>query len=102
MNDFMYPCCPSPGVTDTSRQAAEAILPRVQTLREKALAVIRERPSSADEVSEALNESVLSMRPRVTELFKLGLIYDSGQRRKNQYGRNCIVWTTVPEQTKLF
>jgi len=102
MNPHMYPNQPSPGRTDTSAEAAEHIAPRVQTLRDRALAVIRERPSTADEVCEALGESVLSLRPRCTELFKLGLVEDSGLRRKNSFNRNCIVYRAVPEQARLF
>jgi len=102
MREGFYPQSPSVGVQPTSREAAEHIAPRVQTLRDRALAVIRERPSTADEVCEALGESVLSLRPRCTELFKLGLVEDSGLRRKNSFNRNCIVYRAVPEQARLF
>lgn len=101
-NDFMYPMTPSVGQTDTSRLSAEAIAPKVETLREQALAVIRERPSTADEVAEAINESILNVRPRCTELSKLGLTMDSGLRRKNKFNRSCIVYKVVPLQTSLF
>jgi len=104
MNDFMYPNVPSPGKTDTSYDAAVAIMPRVQTLRDRALVVIRERPSTSDECAEAMNESILAVRPRCSELFTLGLIRDSGLRRKMASGRSGIVWRAVREvsQSRLF
>jgi len=97
-----YPNVPSVGKTDTSREAAESIAPKAPVLRERALSVLRERPSTADEVSEALGESVLSIRPRVSELAATNTIYDTGLRRRNIFGRNCVVWATFPDQYELF
>lgn len=96
----MYPHTPSVGVTDTSRQAAEHI--DAKTWLNRVLVAVRERPSTMDEIALAYGVLATTTRPRGSQLSALGLIYDSGQRRKNQYGRNCIVWTAVPEQTKLF
>ena len=42
-NPYMYPVSPSVGVRDTSREAAEAIAPSVQTLRDLAFKVLLER-----------------------------------------------------------
>jgi hypothetical protein len=98
----MYPNTPSVGQTDTSRLAAEAIAPNVQTLREKALALIAERPSTADEVAEAMNESILAVRPRISELKTMGKVMATDLRRKNRFNRSQIVWALVPAQSKLF
>jgi len=104
MREGFYPQSPSVGVQPTSREAAEHIAPRVQTLRDRALAVLMEHPASADAVAEALGEESYNVRPRVTELYKLGLVEDSGKRQKNRHNRNCIVYRAVREveQSRLF
>jgi predicted ArsR family transcriptional regulator len=91
--DFtLYPAIPGSQPRDTSEAAADSMRDSAPTLRAKALEVIRRRPSTADEVAYALDVTVLSARPRVTELFKMGLIEDSGDRRPNSSGRNAVVW----------
>jgi predicted ArsR family transcriptional regulator len=62
------------------------------TLRAKALEVLRSEAMTADEIAGRLNRSVLAIRPRVTELFKMGKIEDTGQRRANASGRRAVVW----------
>lgn len=81
----------SPG---TSKQAARAITKsgRASTLREQVLEVLRDRALTADEVAQELQESVLSIRPRLTELAKLNQIADAGSRRKNESGKLATVW----------
>ena len=77
--------------TDTSREAAEKV--DAATLRGKVLATIgREGPLTADEVAAKLRLSILSVRPRCTELRELGKLEDSGIRRANVSGRRAIVW----------
>lgn len=100
----IYPLSPSVGIRDTSRESAETIAPTVQYLRDITLAVIRERPSTADEIAEATGKSILNIRPRCSELSQpeWNLIRDSGLRRKNSNNRNCIVFEAVPEQSNLF
>ena len=49
----------------------------------------------ADEAAAVTGESVLSIRPRVTELVKKDLVFDSGQRRPNVSGRKAIVWVAA-------
>lgn len=48
-------------------------------------------PATADEIATKLGESVLAMRPRLTELFKSGAITWSG-KRPNRSGRLARVW----------
>jgi len=47
---------------------------------------------TTDECAERLGETVLSIRPRFTELAAKGEIEDSGIRRKNASGRSATVW----------
>jgi hypothetical protein len=48
--------------------------------------------ATADEIAYALKYSILTVRPRVSELRKLRKITDSGVRRENTSGRTAIVW----------
>lgn len=93
--DLLYPHTPGSKRDGTSREAAQSIAPRAETLRTKALAMIRKHNGlTADECAAVLNESVLAIRPRITELSVLKLIRDSGRVRKNASGRKAIVWVT--------
>lgn len=91
-----YPHSPGYKSRSTSRQSAEAMAPKVETLREQCLAALTV-DSTADEVAGRLNKSVLSIRPRVAELARLGKIVDSGIRRANESSHRAIVWTTNPK-----
>lgn len=73
-----------------------------KTWMTRVLKAVRERPSTMSEVALAYDVTVLTTRPRGTQLKELGYIYDSGIRRRNQWGRNEIVWQAVPEQGDLF
>ncbi|MCG7348949.1 hypothetical protein [Sphingomonas sp. ACRSK] len=93
---FAYPHQPGTQDQDTSQAAAEAIAPEAHLLRGRALAVVkRSNGLTADEVAGRLGLSILSIRPRLTELSRLGLVRDSGLRRRNASGRKAIVWLPV-------
>jgi predicted Rossmann fold nucleotide-binding protein DprA/Smf involved in DNA uptake len=81
-----------PPPVNTRREAREAIAERVPRLRQAVLEALRKRPMTADEVAEAIGESILAVRPRVTELHNDGILYDSGERRVNLSGRPATVW----------
>lgn len=90
-----YPVAPGYREGDTSRKAAESVADRVELLRDRCLALIRAAGANgltADETAERLAETPLSIRPRCTELLRLGAIRDSGFRRKNASGRSAKVW----------
>ena len=90
--DYGYPS--SPGFKErggTSQDAAE-IVGNVAGMRAAVLSVIRTHPSTADEVAANLGLSILSVRPRCSELRRFGKIIHSGQRRKNASGVNAAVW----------
>lgn len=89
----VYPEAPGFSNTDTSIAAAEHTASKAATLRSIVLDVFSDYgPLTADEVAEILGDSILSIRPRVTELNRMGEIEDAGTRRKNISGRNAIVW----------
>lgn len=93
---FRYPQKPGAQDRDTSRAAAEHADETAPQLRARALAVLeRSKGLTADEVAGRLGLSILSIRPRVTELARLGKVRDSGLRRRNASGRNAIVWAPI-------
>jgi len=47
---------------------------------------------TADEAADVLGLSYFSIRPRVTELARMGKLEDSGEVRPNHSGKNAIVW----------
>jgi hypothetical protein len=71
----------------------------VKTNRAKALRelVVKEFEAAypygltADEAAANLGESVLAIRPRVTELYNGDYLYDTGLRRPNESGINARV-----------
>tara|TARA_R110002020_G_scaffold189481_4_gene388678 strand:- start:2344 stop:2670 length:327 start_codon:yes stop_codon:yes gene_type:complete len=75
-----------------SKKAAISIKPFALNLRERCFRVIGKMPMTADEVAETVEKSILSVRPRIAELAKLGKIEDSGNRRTNESGKDATVW----------
>lgn len=91
----LFEAPPAARDTDTSRAAASAITPSAARLRMMVLGAIRAAGPAgltADEAADRLGLSVLTVRPRVSELGKAGSIVDAGSRRANRSGRKAIVW----------
>ena len=82
----------------TSLEAAEAIEPKVGTLRRAVLECIR---SSAlhgwtdEQIQRLTNMGPSTQRPRRVELMRAGLVVDSGRTRKTASGRNATVWVAA-------
>ena len=71
----VYPEIPGARPTDTSMAAADSVADQVETVRDAVLAEIRRRGgATADEVADALERTVLTVRPRVSELRRLGRV----------------------------
>jgi predicted ArsR family transcriptional regulator len=93
---FRYPGSPGAQDRDTSRAAAASIAPAAPLIRDQVLAQFeRSAGMTADECAGRLGLSILTVRPRVTELSRLGKLRDSGDKRQNRSGRSAIVWTPV-------
>lgn len=92
----MYPIEPGhkKGAPETSRQAAIEIASEAGTLRDRCIAILNGNPDglTADEVAAKAGVSILAIRPRMSELRKLALIVDTGNRRPNDSGHNAVVW----------
>lgn len=80
---------------DTSREVAEMMLQPSIVMRTNVLETIiacDTHGATADEVAEILKLDILNVRPRFTELKVMGVIFDSGIRRKNSKGNTTKVW----------
>jgi predicted ArsR family transcriptional regulator len=79
------------------RGGARAKLGKTERVRRLVLDVLAATPAglTADEIAAALGESVLAVRPRVSELFHDGLIGKTGERRRNHSGLSAYVWRAV-------
>lgn len=84
---FKYPKSPGYKKTGTSSEAAKAIKPKVSTIRDQVFEVLQSEALTADEVASALDMSILTVRPRCSELLRMGLIEETGTRRLNDSGK---------------
>lgn len=78
-----------------SQQAAERFSKTFTGLRQRVWdAYLDALPwgMTADEAAQRLNLSLLSVRPRVAELHRLGFLQPSEQRRPNSSGATATVW----------
>lgn len=96
-----YPRAPGFKEPTTSRDAAERIGPAAKSLRDHVLVVLRAAwPAglTADEVAARMGKSVLSVRPRLSELRTAGQIFPAllpgarPLRRPNESGAGATVW----------
>ena len=79
---------------ETSRDAAKG---DKRTLRERVLDRLGRGPAIpetilADLRAQGISTVLTSIRPRCSELLRMGLIRDSGQRQTGEGGKKAIVW----------
>lgn len=93
---------------ETSRMAALAVARKAPTLRKRVLEILTEGPAIPETVfaqmrAEGFRTVLTSIRPRCSELARMGLITDSGRREKGEGGCSAIVWrATTPEEQRAF
>ena len=99
MSELMYPESPGFKAAGPSEQAAKAIAGTAKTLRDKVLQTIAATPAgiTADEIATKLNKSPFSVRPRVSELRRLGEIRPADSRGKNESGMTASLWVVSPK-----
>jgi len=81
--------------TDTELEAGKKIQPKIKTLQYQALVRMRTAGDHGwigSDLAEDLGRLVYTIKPRLTELRKAGLIRDSGERRKNKTGGSEMVF----------
>lgn len=86
-----YPEKPGWKAEGTSRIAAESVEPRLGYLQGRVLAQLKGRDLTADEIAGQLMLSILTVRPRCSELLRLGKIKETNQRRPNASGKMAAV-----------
>lgn len=74
----VYPDAPGYRDTDTSKDAAEAVRPKVSQLRDMVIEALKIRPMTTLEIAHHHRQRYESLQPRTSELREKGLIEDSG------------------------
>jgi hypothetical protein len=94
MSELQYPEQPGFKVSGPSEQAALAVAPVAKNLRDQVKQAIAAAPNglTADEIASKLNRTPFSVRPRVSELRRLGEICQAATRGKNSSGMSASVW----------
>ncbi len=86
----------------TAQEAARTT--KGPTIRARVLAQIEAAPATGEAVLEALTRQgvktvLYSVKPRLSELARVGLICDSGARGRSDGGKRSIVWrATTPAE----
>jgi hypothetical protein len=89
-----YPHGPGFKKTATSKAAANSIAVYAATKRHHVLiefVAAGRQGLTPDTCAKALNLSVLTVRPRCTELLAAGLLIPTGERRQNESGMSAAV-----------
>ena len=79
---------------DTERAAAHKVALSVTGRRLQVLNALAgaDRPATGSEVAKQSGLSILSIRPRLTELQEMNCIEDTTDRKLNDFGNTEIVW----------
>src|SRR5689334_16934474 len=79
--------------SETSREAAERIEPKANTLRRKLLDYMKTVHRATDEqMQDSLQMNPSTQRPRRGELVDSGHLRDSGETGLTKSGRRAVVW----------
>lgn len=78
--------------SDTSLAARDDIRESVNALQARVLALLAEAPRTDEEMQTAGRFLGNTQRPRRIELAQLGMVCDSGVRRRTSRGKTAVVW----------
>lgn len=94
-----YPARPGFRDIGPSAEAADRIADRVAGLRLEVVDVLRRAPDGlgVHEIARALNRTIPTIQPRVSELRRLGRIKPSGRRCRNESGASAHTWILVEQ-----
>lgn len=90
---------------DTEVAAAEKVAPKVGGLRLMVLQFLHRRKvggATGERISKSLDQWLYSVKPRLTELARMGLVKDSGKREVNSRNRREIIWEITEEGRSFF
>lgn len=78
---------------------------RAPTLRQRVLEIIAEGPALPEAIlarlrADGVRTVLTSVRPRCSELLRMGLITDSGSREKAEGGCKAIVWRLTTDDER--
>ena len=85
----------------TSYDAGVSVKPKRLTVRKKCLQILKNKGSygaTPDEVAQLLNIPITTVRPRFSELVDMKCIIDLKKTRKNESGKQAIVWGYKKEE----
>lgn len=98
MNTATYPA--APGFKEhggTSEESAVRIARHATTVRSRCLDALRlYGPMSADEVADRVGECILTVRPRLSELYQAGYVRKTEAREVNASGHTAAVYAAQP------
>lgn len=87
------PTAPYQVHSETSREAAKQIAPKLGELHRKVWAYIRDSGGCTDEqLIDGLKRSASTIRPRRIELVAAGYVEDSGHTARTKADRPATVW----------
>jgi len=93
-----YPEIPGSRPTVTSEKAARQVKTRSKVAQDQILALLDAHgPLTADECAELLGYRILFMRPRMSELKKMGKVIESGITRMSSEGNHMACFRKVGE-----
>ena len=97
-----YPSHAGYKAAGTSQEAAQAIegSGAAARLRTAVLGFYARQSGTPDECAAALGESILSIRPRCSELCSQGRLYRTGERRRSSEGRAQNVLAMSPARER--
>ena len=80
----------------TSKAAAKEIEPHMTDLQRQLLTWLRNNgPATDREMQGWIPMDPNTQRPRRVELVRLGLVRDTGEKRKTRSGRSAVVWEVI-------
>ena len=95
METSQYPSSAGYKKMGTSQRAAKEVNRFSKSIKVRALQVLKNKKNygaTADEVANLLSISILSVRPRFSELLAQGCIEETDRTRKNESGKQATVW----------
>ncbi len=91
------------GAFDTGRTAAKVITPKRPRLWEQVLTVLANGPATPEQISHAIGRHFTTVRPRISELARLGRVIATDQRGDGALGGQSVVWRlATPHEVAAF